>query len=70
MAIGPGKVKRLWLRVLEAELLSCLIGVEFLAHFINELVELDTLGVLIVEVSRNTAPSTSLITIYSSLMTC
>lgn len=68
MAIIPNEIKRLWLRILEAELLHSLISVRILAHFVDELIELDALGVLIVEVARNTAPSTGLITIYSLLM--
>jgi hypothetical protein len=55
------------LRILEAELLPSLISVGFLGHFIDELIELDTLGVLVVEVSRDIAPSASLITIQTSL---
>ena len=68
MAIIPNEIKRLWLRILETELLYSLISVRFFAHFVDELIELDALGVLIVEVARNTAPSTGLITIYSLLM--
>ena len=55
------------MRILEAELLPSLIVVGFLGHFIDELIELDTLRVLVVEVSRDIAPSASLITIQTSL---